>query len=125
MIDNKRKNTWLIYLLLHIILMVYSWGGILSKLAAGESFLSFQFCLFYGGVIFLLIVYAFVWQQVIKHLPLTTAFANKAVTVVWGLVWGTLIFHEQLSIGKIAGAILVISGVALYAFADDKEGTNG
>lgn len=125
MSQYKKKNTGLIYLFLHLILMVYSASGILSKLAAGEPFLSFRFCLFYGGVIFLLMFYAFVWQQVIKQLPLTTAFANKAVTVVWGLVWGSLIFHEQISIGKIVGAILVISGVVLYAIADNKEETDG
>ena len=35
-----------------------------------------------------LVAYAFGWQQVIKHLPLTTAYANKAVTVVWGILLG-------------------------------------
>ena len=42
-------------------------------------------------------IYAIGWQQVIKRMPLTTAYANKAVTLVWGLVWGLLLFHEQLN----------------------------
>ena len=92
-----------------------------SKLAAGEAFLSLRFCLFYGGLILLLMVYAFVWQQVIKHLPLTTAFANKAVVVVWGIVWGFLIFREHITAGKVCGAALVICGVVLYAVSGDKE----
>lgn len=71
---------------LHGMLMVYSMSGICSKLAAGESFLSARFCIYYAVIIVLLGVYAIGWQQVIKRIPLTTAFANKAVTVVWGIV---------------------------------------
>ena len=108
--------------LLHILLLVYSTGSIFSKLAAGEAVLSFKFILYYGMIIFLLGVYAIGWQQIIKRLPLTTAFANKAVTVVWGIVWGAVFFHEAITIGKIIGAILVIMGVVLFAVSDQEEG---
>ena len=106
------------YILLHLTLMIYSMSGVCSKMAAGESFLSFKFCLFYGGVIALLDFYAIAWQQIIRVLPLTTAFANKAVTTAWGLLWGLLFFHEQITIGKIVGVALVISGVILFSAAD-------
>ncbi len=114
------KRKFVIYLILHLILMLYSMSGILSKLASAEKFLSFHFCLYYGGMILLLVLYAFVWQQIIKYLPLTTAFANKAVTVVWGMVWGLMVFNEELTIGKIIGALLVVCGVALYALDDNR-----
>ena len=103
---------------LHLMLMLYSMSEICSKKAAGESFLSVRFCLYYGTVILLLGVYAIGWQQVIKRIPLTTAFANKAVTVVWGLVWGALFFHEAVTPGKLLGAALVITGVILFERAD-------
>ena len=103
---------------LHLMLMLYSMSEICSKKAAGESFLSVRFCLYSGTVILLLGVYAIGWQQVIKRIPLTTAFANKAVTVVWGLVWGALFFHEAITPGKLLGAALVIAGVILFERAD-------
>ena len=103
---------------LHLMLMLYSMSEICSKKAAGESFLSVRFCLYYGTVILLLGVYAIGWQQVIKRIPLTTAFANKAVTVVWGLVWGALFFREAVTPGKLLGAALVIAGVILFERAD-------
>lgn len=106
------------YIVLHLTLMIYSMSGVCSKMAAGESFLSFRFCLFYGGVIALLGFYAIAWQQIIRVLPLTTAFTNKAVTTAWGLLWGLLFFHEQITIGKIVGVALVISGVILFSAAD-------
>lgn len=106
---------------LHLLLMLYSTSGILSKTAAGYEFMSPGFILAYGGMIAVLAVYALGWQQVIKRLPLTTAYANRAVTVVWGIIWGVLLFHEQVSLLKIIGAAIVLAGVALFAFADNED----
>lgn len=116
----KKENIKTLFLL-HMMLMIYSMSGICSKMAAGQSFLSFKFCLYYGGVIFLLMFYALGWQQIIKRLPLTTAFANKAVTIIWGLIWGLLFFHEQITIGKVLGILLVVAGVVVYSLADKEE----
>ena len=113
---NKDKIK--IFFLLHIMLMTYSMSGICSKMASREHFLSFRFCLFYGIVLALLGLYAVGWQQIIKRLPLTTAFANKAVTIVWGIIWGFVFFKEAVTLGKIIGAVLVVVGVVLYAYAD-------
>ena len=111
---------WKIYIVLHIMLMIYSMSGICSKMAAQQQFLSPSFCIYYGCIILLLGFYAIGWQQIIKRLPLTTAFANKAVTVVWGIIWGAVFFQEEVTIGKVIGAILVILGVVVYANADGK-----
>ena len=102
-------------------LMIYSMSGICSKKAAGVEFLSAEFCIYYGTVILLLGFYAMCWQQIIKRLPLTTAFANKAVTVVWGIIWGYVFFQEKITVGKVVGAFFVILGVVLYAYADRKR----
>ena len=115
------KKRFSLFLFLHIFLMIYSTGGIFSKLAAGESFLSPRFILFYGVEIVLLAFYALGWQQFVKRMPLSVAYANKAVTVIWGCVWGVLIFHEHLTLGKIIGGLLVLGGVILYGYADGKE----
>jgi drug/metabolite transporter (DMT)-like permease len=108
-------------LLLHIMLMIYSMSGICSKMAAKQEFLSFKFCIFYGVIIILLGFYAIGWQQIIKRLPLTTAFANKAVTVVWGIVWGFLFFNEPITPGKVIGALMVVSGIIMYALSDGER----
>lgn len=106
---------------LHLFLVVFSLLGIASKLASGESFLSFRFCLFYGIALLNLFIYAIVWQQIIKKIPLVTAYANKAVTIVWGIVWGYLFFHEQITVSKIAGALIVIIGVVVVVISDREE----
>ena len=116
---SKRKSRSTVLLALHILLAVYSLSGVLSKLASGFSFSDVGFYLCYCGILALLGIYAIGWQQIIKRLPLTTAYANKAVTVVWGIIWGILFFSEQVNLFKILGAAVVLAGVALYAVADD------
>ena len=107
--------------LLHILLAFLSLSGICSKSAASETFFSMRFCLLYGGMIFILMVYAIGWQQIIKRLPLTTAYANKAVTVVWGLIWGVIFFGEKVTAGKCVGIVLVITGIILFAVSEERD----
>jgi drug/metabolite transporter (DMT)-like permease len=101
--------------------MLYSMSGICSKKAANTVFLSSEFILYYAIIIFLMGIYAIGWQQIIKRLPLTTAFANKAITVVWGLIWGLVFFKESITIGKAIGTVLVIIGVVIYANVDSDK----
>ena len=100
---------------LHLLLLLYSCSTILSKLAAGERFFRLRFLLLYGGMALILLFYAIFWQQLLKKVPLIFAYANKAVTVIWGLVFGILIFGEESTIKKIAGVLLVGLGIVLYS----------
>lgn len=117
------KNNIKTIFLLHILLMIYSMSSICSKMAGKQPFLSLSFCLYYGGMILILFIYAIGWQQIIKRMDLTSAFANKSVTVIWGIIWGVLFFQEPVTLGKIIGAVLVICGVVLYSFADSSQKT--
>lgn len=105
------------FLLLHTLLIIYSLGGICSKKASAESFLSLEFLLYYLLLLLTLVVYALGWQQIIKVLPLSTAFANKAITVVWGLVWGKLIFNENITVGKLIGIGFIVAGIVLFSYS--------
>ncbi|MCU7585858.1 transporter [Adlercreutzia muris] len=115
---NKRAVT---LIALHLLLLVYSLSGIFSKNAAHEPFMSPMFIALYGGMLLILFIYAIGWQQILKRLSLSLAFANKAVTVVWGMVWGFFIFGEPISALNLIGAALVIAGVVLYARADAED----
>ena len=107
---------------LHLLLFFYSLSSVLSKLAAGQPFLSFKFCLYYGGMFLILVIYALGWQQILKRLPLTLAFANKAVTLVWSLVCGALLFSEHIKLNQLIGCALAVAGVVLFVRADRDEG---
>ena len=107
------------FIQLHILLFLFSLGSVCSKIAGGAEFLSIKFIIFYGLVLVSLFGYALVWQQLLKKLPLVTAYANKAVTVIWGLLWGMIIFKEQITIWNILGAALIIFGIYVVVSADE------
>lgn len=117
--DLKKQNKKLVFVILHILLLIMSLGGVCSKLASAEPFLSLRFCLCYGGMIAILGVYAIAWQQIIKQMSLTTAFCNKAIEIVWGIMWGALIFKEAIKWNMILGAVIVIAGVIIVVTADE------
>ena len=118
--EETKRNDGIKYLIiLNILLAVYSLSGVCSKMAAQNEFLSFWWLFWYALVILNLGVYAIVWQQIIKHLPLNTAYANKAVTIAWGILWGALFFHETIKWNMIVGALIVIVGVIVVVGADE------
>ncbi|NLG04072.1 MAG: transporter [Clostridia bacterium] len=114
---NKRN---LIYLLLHVILVIFSLVAVCSKIASTQSFMSRGFILAYGAMLVILGLYAIAWQQIIKRVPLTMAYANRAVTVIWGMIWGMLFFSEQITPLKIIGCLIIIAGIILFSFSDQQ-----
>ena len=103
---------------LHLLLAFYSLAAVCSKIASGSSFLSPKFIVLYGALLFILFGYAIAWQQILKRIPLITAFANKAVTVIWGLLWGLILFDEDISIMKIVGSVVITMGVITVVKSD-------
>lgn len=125
MAEQGKRNTLnkraLALLALHVLLFIYSFTSFFSKNASQHEFLSPPFIGFYAGMLAVLVIYAVGWQQIIKHLPLTLAFANKAITVAWTMLWGVVFFGESLTPQMIVGAVMVMSGVVLFSYFDGKE----
>ncbi len=109
------------YLILHIITLIYSLGSICSKIASSKDFLSFEWILFYGLVLICLGIYAVLWQQILKKVNLNIAFASKAVTLIWGTLWGIIFFHETIAWNNIVGGIIVLAGVILMLTGGEKK----
>ena len=109
-------------LLLHCIVLLYAVTGICSKLAAPLEFFSPKWFLLYGLIIFILGIYAILWQQVLKALPLNFAYANKAVTVFWGMLFGMIFFRESIELKQVVGALMVLCGVIVMVGAGSREG---
>lgn len=115
----KKKIRWKDLLMLQAVFAIYSISSVVSKLASGKELFSLEFILFYGLDVAILGIYALLWQQVIKRFELSVAYANKAITLLWALIWGTVIFHEQITPGKVAGIILVMAGIFILNSEED------
>lgn len=116
-----KKNNFSSFLLMHAGFLIYSFYTVIGKIAAKYDFLSLHFCIFYCILIFILFVYAILWQQVLKVIPLSFATANKASTIVWGMLWSFLFFQEEITLKKVIGAIIIISGIILLSTSSKSE----
>ena len=100
-------------ILLQTVFFIYSINSIVAKLASEQESFSFMFIMYYGLELVILGIYALLWQQIIKKFELSVAYANKAVTLIWGMIWGSLLFKEQITLTKAVGILLVIAGIVI------------
>lgn len=116
---KKIKTPLWVILLLHGGLLISSLSGVCSKKAALSEAFSLSFFFWYGLVLVTMFVYAILWQQVLKRMDLTAAYANKPVGLIWGMIWGTLLFNEVISRRMLIGAAIIFVGIFLVVTGDE------
>lgn len=107
-VEGTKK--WLLLILLQLAVMIYTLSGVAAKFAAGYEFLSLGFVLCYATEICILGGYAILWQQIIKRVDLSVAYANRSIAILWSMLWAALIFRERISVQNIVGVLLVLAG---------------
>ncbi len=108
-------------ILLQFAVMVYSLSTVAGNMASKHEFLSLGYILFFGLDFFILGVYAILWQQIIKRFQLSIAYANKAMTLLWSMVWNFLIFSQGITVKKVIGVLIVMAGVVVMNMGEDKD----
>lgn len=111
--DQKKKFQIKDILMLQIVFFIYSFNSVVAKFASAQEPFSLNFILLYGLELCVLGVYAILWQQLIKRMELSVAYSNKAVVLLWAMVFGALLFKEQITLTKVAGILLVIVGIVV------------
>lgn len=109
----KDQDTVRSYLLLYIAFLVFSTSSVINKLASGQALLSPRFFLFYGFSLLALLIYALLWQIVLKRLPLTVAYANRSIVTLLNMFWGIVLFHEAVTWKMVLGAAVILQGVRM------------
>ena len=110
MSNTKKKISLPMLLLLQGAVCMFTVSGIAAKYASNYEFLSRGFILCYGVEIMILGIYAIVWQQIIKRVDISIAYANRSVAVFWSMLWASVLFHEQITVQNILGVILIFVG---------------
>lgn len=117
---EKRKPArfnWKQIALLQMIVFVYSFISMLSKCVSMQiklhGLFSIQVLGGLAGFFCALAVYAFFWQKILKKVELSVAYANKAVGLLWTLVWAGLLFGEAVTIRNVVGLLVICAGVMM------------
>lgn len=97
--------------------LVYACTSIFTKMASRKEMLSWPYLLWIAGTVGVMGVYAILWQQVIKRMPIATAYMFKGTSLIFGLLFAYLLFGEQITLYNIIGAAIIITGIAIYAKA--------
>ena len=113
LLDTNKKNLIRNILILQVIIAVYTLSSVVAKFASGKEFFSIEFFIFYGIEIVILGVYAILWQQIIKKFQISIAYANRAMSLLWAILWAVVFFHEEVTIKNIIGVIIVIIGTII------------
>lgn len=112
--NRKQKNRKLKnILMLQGIIILYSVSSVVAKLASKQETLSNGFILLYGLEVAILGVYAILWQQAIKKFELSIAYANRAMVVLWSMVWAVLLFDNRITPLNAAGLALIVAGTVI------------
>ncbi len=123
MLKHSLKTT----LKLQPVVFLFSCVSIIGKFASrqvptgADSFSDFlircisnwRLIILIGTMFFLLVIYAFIWQIIIRKSKIAIVYANKATFLFWTQLGAVTIFGEHLSIYNILGITLVFSGVLL------------
>lgn len=121
--ENKKVSLKAI-LFLQGAVLIYSLTTVISKIVSNYEFLSAKFILFYLMDFAVLGVYAILWQQLLKKFELSIAYANKAMTLLWSLLWSVILFHGEVTVSKVLGVALVIAGTIILNKPAREEGGN-
>ncbi len=104
--------------------VIYSLSTVAASLASKHAFLSWKYILYFGLEFFILGVYAIVWQQMIKKFQLSIAYANKALTLMWSMLWNFVIFSQGITPWKVVGVVLVVIGVMVMNLSSEEGKEN-
>ena len=75
--------------MLQLVFFIYSLNSVVANFASKQESFGLSFFLLYGLEVAILGVYAILWQQIIKKFELSIAYANKAVVLIWAMIFGS------------------------------------
>ncbi len=121
--ETQKRITMKDILILQLIIIIYTFSSICAKLASGQETI-LRLLLFTGLEFLCLAVYAILWQQAIKKFDLSVAYANRAMVLLWSMIWAVLVFHDTITLKNILGVALVIAGTFVINTEKNRETTS-
>lgn len=107
------KIIW--YISLVLINMLYACVSIFTKLASQQEFMSWNYMLCLIGAVGVMGLYAMLWQQILKRIELSLAYMFKGTGLIFVMLLAHVLFGEQITWNNVVGAIIIISGIVLFA----------
>ena len=108
---EKKRISITSILIIQAAVIIFTASGICAKFSSRYPVMSPKFLLFIFLELASLGVYAIFWQQIIKRFDLSLAYANRATSIFWSMIWAALLFGEGVTLKNIIGVIVIFSGI--------------
>ena len=109
------------YVFIFLAILFQATAGILGKYAAMSISVASSFPLnlitnvFYLFSLLCMFFQAIVWQQALKHYPLSLAYPFMSLVNFVVLIASAVLFGEGITVGNIAGLLLISVGIAVLS----------
>lgn len=112
-IDKLLEKPRNVYLLALIAILVESFSSVCLKMAGRFPVFSCNYVLYYFGAIMIMGIYAILWQLLLEHLPLTTAYLRKGISYILVYLWAYVFFGEYISVMQWVGTAIILAGMVV------------
>lgn len=110
---RKKRDMIKNIIALQAIIVIYTVSGVMAKMISANKGEPVKALVFFGLEFLALAVYAVLWQQMLKHFELSVAYANRAMAILWSMIWAVIFFHEKITMRNIIGILLVLAGTII------------
>jgi drug/metabolite transporter (DMT)-like permease len=80
------------------------------------EFLAVRYVLYIGITVLVMGIYAVLWQEVLKLIPLNKAYLYKSSGIGISLMYAYIIFGENITFYNIIGCTMIIAGIIILSY---------
>ena len=96
--------------------LLYAGVSIFTKYASQHDFLSWGYIWALVGAVCVMGVYAVLWQQLLKRIPLSLAYMFKGTSLLFVMLFANWLFNEHISCNNVIGSMMIIVGIVMFAY---------
>lgn len=78
--------------------------------------------IWFGMSIGVLGVFSLLWQKLLKKVDLIKAYIFKSTTIIWSVLYGIILFQEQITLNMILGMFITTVGVIITILGGKQDG---
>ena len=110
---SGKKIGLLMLIVIQLGVILYTTSGICSKMTSNYPAFSLMWLVWIGLEVVALGMYAVFWQQIIKRVDLSVAYANRAFAIFWSTLWAVILFREKITPANAIGIVVIFLGIQL------------
>ena len=111
----KRNINKFEFVKLQIGIICLSFGPLISNYASRFNFQDYRFKISILTILTLLVFYFYIWQFILRKLPLSIAYSYRCTLLIWSLLWSYLFAGQVINLNNLIGTLFIFVGIYLIS----------